>query len=289
MIRAILVAACVAIPMTAGAQTPTKKIAIFPAVFNGPYGSASPGQIFNATLQALGMRLDVEALSYESMFLSGATSHVTAAAHCGSEQACIVRVMEEAGAALGLRTIVNFALDPPLLSLELISTDAEIKGQQAVLDTGGNPWAQSLTVAVRALVDQQGLGAAGRVRVRADPLAVVTLPDSPRARREAADLFRAPPGRHRVFVRAPDGREASAFAIVTAHQATEVAVELPRRIASAPKDGSVFESAWFWGGVGAAALGAATAAVLVSNSLSGSADPACLCITTVDHPCGTCR
>ncbi len=288
MIRPTLIAVLIALPLTVAAQPPSKELAIFPAVFDGPYGEASAGQVFNATFEALGIRLDVEPLSYESMFLTGATSHVTAAARCGSDQACIVRVLEEAGATLGLRTIVNFALDPPLLTLELISTDPSIRGHQAVHDTGGIAWQQSLTVAVRALVDKQGLSPAGRLRVRADPSATISLPDSPTAIREGRDRFRAAPGQHRVWVVAPDGREASVHALVTAHRSTEVAVELPPLVASAPPEGSILTSGWFWTGVGVAAVGAASTALVLSHALDGPGPPACLCVTTVDHPCGTC-
>lgn len=263
------------------------RLAILPAVVAGPHGQASAGEVFEATVRGVGLRLDVEVMGYESLFLQGATSRVTEAGRCGSDEACIRRVLEDAGATLGLRSIVNFALDPPLVTLSLVSTDPTQPPAQSIFEAQG-PWDQAVSTRVDALMLKRGLSPAGRLELSGADAVRVEFPSTPLAARESPTLFRLPPGQHTVVLHASDGRTVTQAVLITAHQDTSVAVVFPTAPPDEESEGSILSSAWFWGGVGLVVVGAATAAVIAADPFGGPGGPACLCVTTANGPCGTC-
>jgi len=264
------------------------RLAVLPAVVAGPHGEASAGQVFEATVKGLGLRIDVDIVGYDALFLQGATSKVTEAGRCGSDETCVRRVVAEAGATMGLRSIVNFALDPPLITLSLIETDASRPPLQAVLEAQGR-WDLAVATAVDTLMLQRGLSPAGRLQVACDESATVSFPGNPPFVAEGPRQFRLPPGQHTVRITGPQGASAESRVLVTAHQTVRLQQSLPPVVAQPEQDsGSIFTSGWFWGAVGVVVVGAATAAVVAADPFAGDPGAGCLCVTTANGPCGTC-
>lgn len=263
------------------------RLAVLPAVVAGPHGEASTGQVFEATVKGLGLRIDVDVIGYDALFLQGATSKVTEAGRCGSDETCVRRVVAEAGATMGLRSIVNFALDPPLITLSLIETDASRPPLQAVLEAQGR-WDLAVATAVDTLMLQRGLSPAGRLQVVCDESATVSFPGNPPFVKEGPRQFRLPPGQHTVRITGPQGNSAEGRVLVTAHQTVQLQQSLPPVTAQAEESSSILSSGWFWGAVGVVVVGAATAAVVAADPFAGDPGAGCLCVTTANGPCGTC-
>lgn len=281
--------ALIAVQLAFGAA-PTTRLAILPTVVDGPHGAASAGEVFEAARRGVGVRLELETLGYDALFLQGATSRVTEAARCGSDEACVIRVLGEAGAELGLRVVTNFALEPPLVTVSLLSVDADVPARSAVRQADASGWARALEQACAQLLEEAGSQPAGRLVVRTEPadLTVEVLGPGP-ARREGPGVFRVAPGRHRVRAVDASGRAVDGAAVITAHQTTELPLVLgPPPAAVAEDDGSVLGTWWFWTGVGVLAAGAATAALIAADPFGGGSTPGCVCVTTPAGPCGSC-
>lgn len=273
----------------AASAGPPATLAILPAVVEGPHGRASPGQVFEASARGVGVRLDLEALDYEVLFLQGATSRVTRAAECGSDSACVAAVLADAGATLGLRTIVNFAIEPPLVTVSWVGLHDEAARTPEIRQVEGGDWARAVAEAVDAVLLARGFEAGGRLVVRTEPPDLtVELLAPERGRRGADGAFRLLPGRHLVRATDAAGRAVEGEAVITAKTSAELVLTLPAAGEAPPEGGSILSKWWFWTGVGVLAAGAATAAVVATNPLGGDSGPGCVCITTPGGPCGSC-
>jgi hypothetical protein len=281
--RLLLVAAALA---PAGAGAAPQRLAVLPAVVDGAQGEATPRAVYDAVAAGVGLRLDLDLISYDELFLQGATSRATDAARCGSDQACVARILQEVDADLGLRAIVNFALEPPLVTVSVVERDGTRAGSPTLGEAGpAAPWAALLTDGTRTALDALGYSPAGVLVVRTDPPGAAVTVDGLAA--NPGGQWRLRPGRHVVRAEGPGGA-VEAEAVVMAHRATELAVALPASAAPTDGGGGLFSSPWFWAGVGAVVLGAAAAAVVVADPFARDPTPGCLCVTTAGGPCGAC-
>lgn len=261
-----------------------ERLAILPAVVEGPAGEASARAVFDAVAEGVGIRLGLDVIGYDELFLQGATSRATEAARCGSDQACVARILQDVGADSGLRAIVNFALEPPLVTVAVVAADGRRTRSPTLAEAGPRaPWDQVFVEATRATLDELGFVPAGRLEVTTEPAgAPVTVDGAPP---DASGGWRLRPGRHVVRGEGPGGK-AEVEAVVLAHRTTQVALPLPT--ARVTDSGGVLASPWFWAGVGVVVLGAATAAVVAADPFARDPAPGCFCVTTQGGPCTPC-
>jgi len=96
---------------------------------------------------------------------------------CGSDVTCIAQKLRASDAPLGLVVVVNNALTPPLIGLQLIDTDQSILvGQSLGSPEKGETISAAIRGRARKLLEQAGFTQAGRVVVEVSPPATkITL------------------------------------------------------------------------------------------------------------------
>src|SRR5207237_5886032 len=83
---------------------------------------------------------------------------------------CASRALEQAHVDLGLRVIVNLALDPPILIINVIDAKAQKSLGESVADIDvKKPLAEALEKGVDDALNSAGFRVGGRLRVAATP------------------------------------------------------------------------------------------------------------------------
>jgi len=207
----------------ASAAPKVDALAVLPLIVAGPHGAASISSVYADVAAAARTRLGLRLLSAEEIFVS--SSDVAGrVSDCGSDIDCIANKLRAFDARYGMVVVANFALEPPLISVQLLDTDARTMMANSIgeLAAGG---------AVSAAVRQHAL----------------TVLDG-------ADIGRRSGG-YEIRADAAGYHPNAATAQVVAGESTKIELTLV-------EETSVAEQWWFWGLIGVAVAGGVTAAVV---------------------------
>ena len=277
---ALLVLGALLGPAVAEAAPPRLRdsLAVLPIVVEGPHGAASVSAIYDAVTRATQSRLGLRVISAEEMFVASQEGLVARVRDCGSDPSCIAAKLRMFDARMGLVVVLNFQLEPPVYSLQLLDTDEGSK----VADRVGE--AEDLTALLDlifreadGLLDTAGFVKSGRLVVDVTP---------PRAQLRLTPGRDPDPGTANVFTVAPGRYMVDASLEGFSSAKTEVDVRSGEtRTASLSLDEQVsfWRTPWPWVAIGVAVAGATAAAVAVSQR----PDP-CFCTTLNGQGC-ICR
>lgn len=285
--RTLLFAAC-AFSGVALAQDKPKviRMAVLPAIIEGASGSATTQELFEQVSPHADFRVGLELVSYNALFIDGVEPIAKSVRGCGSDQACVSKVLKLANIQLGLQVIANFAAEPALITLNLLDTDAAKVSIDALEELkGGMDLKGVLRLQVARLLDSAGYQRGGRLAVsRRPPDAVVTVGEGEPADAGRPDLFTLKPGPYEVTAQREGFVTQKKTVTIREKALTEWGFELQ----AVPEESSFFASPWFWAIVGAAVVGGTTAALVATDPFSKPADRGCLCITTESGGCPVC-
>ena len=250
--------------MAIGAQ----RLAILPATVEGPYGDAPVLEMFETVAKAADLRVGIELVSYNALFVDGVEPVATTVRDCGSDLACIGRALRLARIDLGLRVIANFALDPPLFTFSLIEGERTIA--EKLVEAEGS--IDSILVrSTEELLAAYPRG--GRIAVEvAPPDAVVSI--APPGSGVMA------PGTYRVSA-AKEGYSPKSAAI----DLRAGSEERVRLVLDPLPEESIASSPWLWTGVGVGVAAIVTVVLIVTNPFARSPSEGIVCVTT---PMGGC-
>jgi hypothetical protein len=237
---------------------PAMTLALVPILLSGPHGASSISSVYADITAAVSQRTGLRLISDAEIFavLGELQKQI---GDCGADTRCMAERLRRVDARLGLVVVVNPISDPPLVSLLLLDTDARkvIGADVGALREGEPSISAAIQTRAGALFEAQGFGRAARIVVDVSPpRAAISLGPGIEPERGTPNVFSVPPGHYTVTANADGFLGAS----------TEIDGQpgVTRRIAlSLEESTSLFESPWFWGGLGAALLGGAAAAVVL--------------------------
>lgn len=175
---------------------------------------------------------------------------------CGVDNVCVARRMAAAGIAQVVYVVVNLAVDPALVSVEVIDTASRRALAQRLAEVEDDPVAVVAATIERALLEA-GHRLGGRLTVEVHPsdAALELTPTAPVAADAATVLA---PGRY-VLTARRDGFQSATTALAIAAKAHT------RSTLTLTEDDAILSTWWFWTAVGAVAVAGATTAVLLAQ------------------------
>ena len=227
------------------AQTPQRmeRVAILPVISEGPYGQASFSGLYGASATALEGRVGLLRIPYEEMFVAREEGLVNRVRDCGADAGCIASRMRMFNARLGLVTVVNLDLDPPLLAVMLFDTDRGDKIDEKVeeLQVRKEPEIVARATEVAAmLLEAAGHRRAGKLMVHVTPPnAVVQIKGGPEADRGAPNIFTLPAGTYEIQASLAGWRPQTAQATITDGERKSLDLQLQEDVA-------FYQTAWSW-------------------------------------------
>lgn len=247
-------------------------------------------------MTTFGLRVGIELVSYSDTFLDGAEPLGSAVLACRSDRACVARRLRAAGVDVCFRATVNLAIDPPLVTLDLIDAASErLLASRVEEGERGRPMETQLAKATEQVLDAGGLAKGGLLSVTLSPpdarLTVMRCGDRACKEAEPFPLQHPseviPSGWYRVRAELEGFDRRSLLVDVQEGRDVRVGLALPSAVQE--ESFSLAESPWFWAAVGGAvALAGATIAVMASGALSAPERTGCVCITTSNHDCPPC-
>lgn len=277
--RSAIVFAALFVSVAAHAETRrVDRLAVLPIIIEGPHGKASLSSVIDDVSAASSFRLGLKLISNEEMFVASSGDLSAKVRDCGSDTSCIADRLRAFDARYGLVVVLNLAVSPPLLSLQLLDTDERRMVGESIGELGpGENVSQAIRTRAAQLFDQAGWGQAGRIIVDVAPgRAKINLAD--RTPDEGtSNVFTVPPGRYEVKAEADGHRAGQTEAVAIAGQETRVGLTLE-------EESSLLGSPWFWGVVGVAVAGGTTAAIIATRPKTR-----CLCIMINGVGCELCE
>lgn len=255
------------------------RLAVLPIIVAGPYGEASLSSVLDDVSDAARLRAGLRLLSNEEMFVASSSGLGNRVRDCGSDTSCIVARLRTFDARLGLVVVVNLALEPALISLQLLDTDdrrkiGEVLGE---LTPEEKTISNAIRTRARRLFEDAGYTQAARIAVEVSPPAAkVSAGDGVEADEGTPNVFTVPAGRYTLTGRADGYKDASSEVVVTAGQEARVVLALD-------KESSLFGSPWFWAGVAVVVAGGTTAAIVATRPTTR-----CLCLMLDGKGCEVC-
>jgi hypothetical protein len=261
------------LPSVAHASEAPKRLAILPSVVRGGPDAITSIEVAETIEPALALRPGLDLVTSSELLAGTEDPVISTAERCGADLGCIRDRVRPSGIDLALRTIVNYAVDPPVVSLHLVDAASASIVREAFAQGGVGA---NLAQLARQLFDQAGYPEGARIRVEVTPpQAELSFPG---ARRIGPDLFLAEPGSHRIEARLEGYAPLSQ--LITAESGREQRVVL----ALAAEPTSIVASPWLWVGV---AAGAVVVAGIVTIAVVDPFRPGCICVTVEGGPdCG---
>jgi hypothetical protein len=199
---------------------------------------------------------------------------------CGSDTACISSRLRTFNARLGLVVVLDFASNPPLISLQLLDTDdgRMLASSVGEVQTGAGGESASIRKGANELLEKAGYHRAGRVLVEVEPPnAHITLGEGVDPDPGTPNRFTLAPGRYPVNAKLEGWLPAKTEVAVATGAEAKVKLALT-------KEQTIFDSPWFWIGAAIGVVGGAAAVFAVTRHPSR-----CLCFTAPGVPCGCDR
>ncbi len=261
-----------------GSSVKVDRLAVLPIIFEGKHGEASLSSVIDAVASASAYRLGLKLISNEEMF-ANAGDVANKVQDCGSDTLCIADRLRRFDARYGLVVVVNLAISPPLISLQMLDTD-----ERRLVAEGAGPLVaaeKSVIEAIRSrarkMLDEAGYIEAGRIVVEVTPSrARVSLVDGQLPDNGSPNVFSVAPGRHEVRAELEGYVSGQIEAVAIAAQETRVGLVLE-------EESSIVSSPWFWGAIGAGVAGGVVAALLATRTTSR-----CVCIVVNGVGCEQC-
>lgn len=254
------------------------RLAVLPIIYEGKNGEASLSSVIDDVSTAAAYRLGLKLISNEEMF-AAAGDVANKVRDCGSDTTCIADRLRRFDARYGLVVVVNLALSPPLLSLQMLDTDE----RRLVAESAGNVSAgdetvsQAIRARARKMLEEAGYIEAGRIVVDVTPpRARVSLADGQLPDDGSPNVFSVAPGRHEVRGELQGYVANQVEAITIAGQETKVGLVLE-------EESSIVSSPWFWTAIGAAVAGGTVAAIFATRTTSR-----CVCLVVNGVGCEQC-
>lgn len=273
-------AAILALLMAAGPSASPQRVAVLPIII-APNKGLTASQVFKQVTDAAELRPTLRVMSIDDYYFNDGGELADRALSCGADTACIARHLAPFDAQLGVVVIANLELDPPLLSVLLLSTAAERSIGEETSQVAVDRLVPSILTRTNALFDQAGHPRSGRLVIQAEPGRAVVAVEGTTVKPDPgqSNAFTLPPGDYQVVASLEGFDPGRAGATVKSGETTSVRVELEEKT-------SILESPWFWvvSGAVVVAAGATAAGVALSRN-----DP-CFCVVTADQPdCSVCR
>ncbi len=260
------------------------RIALIPTVIAGEQ-NADPAALYRALEEAAADRPGLAPSTYAQIFLEGAEPLVSAARNCGADLPCLSRALRFSGFKLGLVAIANLALDPPVLTFSLVDAEAARSLEEGLGDVLPGT---SIPVAVgrgaEALLERAGHPRGARLTLLIDPPdAQVRLNGASSIESGPRRVWLLPAGSHVIEAWRQDYQPVRVERVLASAEAQQLELRLTKVETS-----NLAHSPWFWGLVGLAAAGAATAIVLAVDPFGREPTPTCLCVNTTGGVCPPC-
>lgn len=237
------------------------KLAVLAAVIAGPHGDATAVSIWEDVREAAAYRSGITVLAPEELDAIEGTRLDSALKECGSDTMCLTERVHESAVPLAVACVLNFALDPPFMSLQLVDGEKRKLAAKSIgrIDTKKGTVSAAIRAAVAKLLAEAGYTEGGRLIVETMPPhahvevigAAVDPADSP------ATMV-VPPGVYDVRAVLPGYVEVKQPVTVAAGKDARLSIPLVRET-------SLVESPWLWGAVGAAVVGGVLAGVLIAT------------------------
>ncbi len=264
-------------PMFAPRMT-TDVLAIVPIVVSGPAATSNAKSVHEAVLAATEGRIGIRVVSREEMFVADAGQFGERLTDCGNDASCLASRLRAFDARLGLLAVVNSVVDPPLISLRLLDTEARslLAEDLAPLSPAEKNIATALRRRASKLFEETGYPMADRVAVKVGPSDATweLYGDQPLVRKDGVLLLK--PGSYRIMASSPGHLPLDKNLNVTGGSEQSVTLQLE-------EETNLATSPWLWAGIGVA-VAAATVAIIV---VAQPGDP-CLCISEPGIKCGDC-
>jgi hypothetical protein len=271
----VLFAAAVLLAASNAFAEEIPRLAVLPIIVPGTKGGATLSSVIDDVGRATAFRR-MKLASNEEMFAAGSGDLSSRVRDCGSDIGCIAERLRAFDARFGLVVVVNAALDPPLISLQLLDIDDRkmIAQNAAELAPEEKTISEAVSERAKKIFEQAGWPQLGRIVVEVAPArAKITLGDQ--APDEGApNVFTVSPGRYLVRAELDGYASGSAEAVAIAGKDTRVGLTLE-------EEKSLLSSPWLWAAIGVAAAGGAAAAIIATRPTER-----CLCITVNGSACG---
>jgi len=254
------------------------RLAVLPIILEGPHGEASLSSVINDVSIAAAYRLGLKLVSNEEMF-ANAGDVGTKVRDCGSDSSCIADRLRRFDARYGLVVVVNLAISPPLLGLQMLDTDERRLVAEGLgpLTAAEKTVSAAIQARTRKMLDDAGYIEAGRILVEVTPgRARLSLATGQPPEEGAPNVFSVAPGRYDVRGELDGYIAGSVEAVAIAGQETKVGLILE-------EESSLVASPWFWSAIGAAVAGGTVAAILASRPTTR-----CVCIIVNGVGCQGC-
>lgn len=262
-------------PAAALAETPSR-LAVLPAVVEGPHGRAASKDLFGPVRDTADFRTGLDLLSYNAVFVDGVEPVATTVRDCGSDVACIARTLRFARIDLGLRVIANFALNPPLLTFNLIDAKEEKVVAEALAELDGRPLIEVLKQQTADLLDRGGYRIGGRIALSVTPIDAAVAIRPPVSQQIVID-----PGTYSVTA-SKEGYLPKTIDVLV-RPGEESAAQLV--LDEVPPEPSVLASPWLWTAVGVVVVGATAAVLVATDPFSSDPTNPTICVTTAAGSC----
>lgn len=271
---------------TAHAEPPHRggRLAILASVLSPARADGSAlreGELFDAAARAAALRPGLETIPYDELLGDAARPLPSEVRECGADLRCAAAALRRAGADLGLRVLVNQAVDPPLLVTTLFDAGGAERDPESVVELERDrAVAPAAEHALASLFERAGFSLGGGLRIAVHPgdanLSLQGRPLDPAAR---IALVLAP-GRYEIQAQREGYASGRAEAVVLSGQTVQIAIDLAPE---APASGG---APWLWIALAAGAVVAGGATFLALGPLSGGhGEHACVCVTTPESPC----
>jgi hypothetical protein len=284
MLLAMATASALAFARSAGAEdAKPKRLAILPSALGGETAHVpAADQLFEAAARGARLRPDLEIVPYNDLFVAGTDSLAGIVRDCGADVRCASNALLQSKVDLGLRVIVNLALDPPVLIANTIDPHAEKVAHESIVELDKNTaLIEAIERAASGVLDAAHFARGGRIAIAVTPAdAKLTLPPGARADGEG---YVVSAGRHEVKAAKEGFLPQSESVVVLAGEERAVNLVL------SPTESSGIAWPWWIAGAGAVVLGASAIALVVASPFSSHGNHDCLCITSAATPCTHCQ
>jgi hypothetical protein len=292
------VAFAAALASASTSAPPVRRLAILPSIVQGSSGGAEVPRLFEELARSADVRVGIELVSYNELFIDGAEPIAANILACGSVMPCIGRALRTARIELCMRAIVNFAVSPPLVSLTLIDSAGEKIVAESIVEAGASRLETELAGAAGAMLEGAGHPRGARLSIEPQPpdakITVHACSDDQctEGQEYFADpkhpsSYLVPAGRYQI-AGTREGHEPAAVR-ADAELGRSARVSLILQPLDLDEDRSLLESPWFWLIAGGAVIAAGTVVLFATDPFAKN-DPSatCLCIVTPTTPCPPC-
>jgi hypothetical protein len=253
------------------------RLAVLPIVTEGPHGTATLSSIFDDVAAATSRRLGVRLISYEEMFAVSQEGLGAGVIECGPDTGCIASKLRTFNARMGLVVILTFDLDPPVITVQLLDTDA----QRLLAETSGElpkSDAKKISAGVRAkaeeTLEKAGFVLASRIVVRVEPPSARVKLGGLEPDKGTTNVFTVAAGQYQVSAELEGWSSNQTSASVAVGETVYVDLALE-------EDASIVSSPWLWIGVGAGVAAIITGVVIGTRTIER-----CACVTIEGMGCG---